>query len=268
MEQSLVVVWALANLVSALSGLSIPSVWPLPPHINVAANMFIGGIIIATALVHLLAEAAEADDGGFPWSMVLAGAGYLVMLSLEALAFVNKDYMELRPLDEPTPVVVCNHHAPGAVRNHHHAPGAAAVTTLALGLHAIGDGVAIAVQPTPSKLTAVGLAIVCHKFFSAYALGTMLVGPNTRKWERLPYAIAFAFATPSTLILALFSGIDVMGDGHAVTRASALCAGSLLYVGIDEIVRDHFVSPLIPQVSKLVLLWAGFSVMSLLAVWV
>lgn len=144
--------------------------------------------------------------------------------------------------------------------------GGAFAATLALSVHSVGDGVAIAVQGSEGEIVAIGLAVLAHKFFASYALGTMLASPSAAGLGRL-YALLFVLATPLTIVVSVFLGVDLQGP--AMQRATAVCAGTLLHVGIHEILEPHldshhFASPAI----RLLPLWAGFASMSVLAIWV
>mmetsp|Transcript_17058 Transcript_17058/g.53266 ORF Transcript_17058/g.53266 Transcript_17058/m.53266 type:complete len:282 (+) Transcript_17058:100-945(+) len=271
---------ALAQFLVAGLGVVLPSQWVLSPVFSSMANVFIGGLIISTAFVHLLGEAVESDTD-FPWSCVLCGAGYLGMLSLETFAnqgltkasrngYDDIDTEELRPhvlsIDDESSCLEPDATTHVAIVPHSHVDGAFAAT-VALSVHSVGDGVAIAVQSSQRRLMAVGLAVLAHKFFASYALGTMLAQPRPQpRGSGRFYGLLFVLATPLTIVASLFLGFDAQGSG--MQRASAACAGSLLYVGLHEILFPHMDSPIIPQNTKLVALWLGFAVMSLLALWV
>ncbi|KAJ8600039.1 hypothetical protein CTAYLR_001910 [Chrysophaeum taylorii] len=272
---------AASNLVSAAVGLGLPHKLALSAVFSTIANLFIGGLIISTAIVHLLAEGVESD-GEFPWGFALCGAGYLIMASIEVAADGSERtspedmYCELRSANEEPPVDgfqrVDSLSSPEYARRRHvhHTPDAGALaTTLALAVHSAGDGMAISVQPTSHRVLVIGFAIVAHKFFAAYALGTILAHRPTRERRRnLFYATLFVLSTPVTIVVAHLVVFDTLKRGAPVHRASALCSGSLLYVGIHEILGAYLDSPLLSTPAKLLSIWAGFLLMTLLAIWV
>jgi len=190
-----------------------------------------------------------------------------------------------------------------ARRHQQHAEHADVVATLALAVHSVGDGVAIGVQETRAELSAVTAAILVHKLFAAYALGTLLArrtaGLSARsRRRRLVYAGVFALATPLAILLSVGltqtslelrrgaegaavvddpeppAAADPGGRGTGVDRATALCAGSLLYVGIHEIIQPNLDVDLedadaaLGAPAKIGLLVTGYAVMALLARWV
>lgn len=260
-----------------------------------------GGLIISTALAHLLAEAVEADTS-YPWGCVLAGVGYLLMASIETVtAFImNKSngrgilhstdgYTELRTYC-PFPNSQESVHdgeindADEMWRGHvrcvpmtplawnsapfgRHTPvGGSLVTAFALTLHSIGDGIAIAAQATRGKVTAVGLAVLAHKFFASYALGSMFKRASHVSSTSYFYMFAFILATPLSILLIVFVGASL--QRQAMRRATAVCSGMLLHVCVHEIMAPHIESPQLSPFAKLVSLWVGFAIMSALAIWV
>jgi len=327
---------AVSALVVAVVGFEQAARWSLSPRGSAMANLFTGGLILSTSLVHLLAEAAERDDGGFPWACFLLGVGYGAMLSIEQFGRRRPESSSSsstpsrsgKGVGPSSSVVVREVRAPTddvddeaqddgesealfssaggneALRNpssvgagegkrggggetssrraaagaghhlHHlHHLDGSAVATLALVVHSVGDGAAVALQSSRTKLTAVAGAILVHKFFAASALGTLLAKQKRQKTKRLVAAALFVLATPTTIVLVVVLGDAVPwgsfgGDGPAVDRATALCAGSLLYVGVHEILEDALESTKVSAPTKLGLFWLGFFLMSLLALWV
>lgn len=144
--------------------------------------------------------------------------------------------------------------------------GGTLVTTLALTLHSIGDGVAIAAQATREKVSAVGLAVLAHKFFASYALGSMFKRASHASSTGYIYIFAFMLATPLSILTIVFIGASV--QRQAMQRATALCSGMLLHVCVHEILDPHTESPQLSPLAKLVSLWSGFAIMSMLAVWI
>ena len=247
--------FAVTTLVVACGGLFQARGFALRPTLAATANCFTSGVIIATALVHLLAEAASGDDE-FPWACTLAGVGYGAMISIEQ--YGHDAMKKRRPCQAGERDPLTN----GRTHHHHHVDGGV-VATVALAIHSVGDGAAIALQEHRSKVTAIGGAILVHKFFAASALGTILAR-DTKRHSVL--AALFVLATPLTIVIVVLTG-RALSDS-AVDHASALCAGSLLYVGIHEILLDTLDDDHLPLHAKLGLFWTGFALMSVLAIWV
>ena len=243
----------------AVAGLLLPSYGGLGARTNVALNLGAGGVVLSSAVVHLLPDAAEADED-FPWAFALFGFGYLSTLSLDAFGGGHGHGASPEggsPKYESVPSL----EGGAAARSKAAARSAAAATasaTTALAVHSLGDGAAIGVQ-------VVGLAIVVHKFFGALALGAILSrdGPLLKA----PAAI-FAVATPVALLASWAGAREGLFGGVFADRVTALCAGTLLHVCIHEIIGGNLRRPELRGPAKLAYVWGGFCAMTLLAVWV
>ena len=250
----------------AVAGLLLPSYGGLGARTNVALNLGAGGVVLSSAVVHLLPDAAEAD-GDFPWAFALFGFGYLSTLSLDAFGGGHGHGASPEggsPKYESVPSL----EGGAAARSKAAARSAAAATasaTTALAVHSLGDGAAIGVQVHARACAVVGLAIVVHKFFGALALGAILSrdGPLLKA----PAAI-FAVATPVALLASWAGAREGLFGGVFADRATALCAGTLLHVCIHEIIGGNLRRPELRGPAKLAYVWGGFSAMTLLAVWV
>mmetsp|Transcript_12017 Transcript_12017/g.36152 ORF Transcript_12017/g.36152 Transcript_12017/m.36152 type:complete len:292 (-) Transcript_12017:84-959(-) len=278
---------AAASLGVAVAGLASAEWFASKPRLSAVANMFTAGLIVSTALVHLLADASESETSAFPWECMLLGVGYGVMLSIEQWALAAKSSSSRSEDDEEA------HYAPisrielsdeeeeiETEQPHSHVGGSAVAATVALVVHSVGDGASIALQSSSRELSAISAAILIHKFFAASALGTVLArafgdpDPTLRKGRRrsrtknFVYALAFALTTPVVILAVVVGGTSISTDTDAIGRITALCAGSLLYVGIHEILPLGLHASTIHLCTKLSLFWSGFLSMSLLAVWV
>lgn len=135
-------------------------------------DTFAGGVLAAAGLVHLLSAGAShfhllAPGLTFPLAFVLAGAGFLLILLIEAVIVADPDPAE-SPLHcgsrgasheigpqphgvEPRPVVF--------------------VLLLVLSIHSIIVGMALGSQSSLSGALIVFIAIVAHKSVAGFALG-------------------------------------------------------------------------------------------------
>mmetsp|Transcript_20445 Transcript_20445/g.31224 ORF Transcript_20445/g.31224 Transcript_20445/m.31224 type:complete len:350 (-) Transcript_20445:837-1886(-) len=331
---------AFGSLIIAIIGLTVPTRLKLGPRLTACANLFTGGLILSTSLVHLLADSTESDGDGFPWACMLLGVGYGLLMSVDTIAAANP----------PESITTKNNFTADEERErltstlsvqikaHEHRPDSGFVATLALIIHGIGDGLAVALQRSEHRLVAVSGAILLHKFFASYALGTLLTTlPNTSKpttssflpreeqrcshttgvpipnyrrstaaglplaesssapdgnythssmtndndendffkwWRRPLYAAIFAISTPLAICAVVLGdsssarfAATVQNSGF-VDRTTSLCAGSLLYISINEILPSALDTPAIPSAcTKLAFFWFGFIVMSILALW-
>ena len=261
-------IFLVLSLLVAIAGLMLPGYGSRKPTLSMVLNCMAGGVVLSSALCHLLPDASEADAGGFPWAFALCGVGYLANLSLDA-AFGGHGHA--RPTGERSTVnyeAVCAGDGGGSKQPAAADAATAAATTFgattAMAVHALGDGAAIGCQVETRACVVIGVAIVIHKFFGALALGAILSrdGPL----QKGPAAI-FACATPAALVAAWVGVREDAFGGAFAARVTALCAGSLLYVCLHEILPDNLRRPEFRASARLAPVWAGFFAMTLLAVW-
>lgn len=243
------------------------------------ANMFTAGIILSTALVHLLGDAAESETNAYPWPGMLVGVGYGVMLSIEQWAIQDGDHSGVQDKGAHVPLATVENgeahvggsrEAPSKHDSHNHAEGSAIAATIALVVHSIGDGASMALQDSTGRLAAIAGAIVFHKFFAAAALGTVLLKAfrdKEPKSKTIVYGLLFALTTPIVILAVVASGNAFPDDSVAIGRVTAVCAGSLLYAGIHEILPLGLENHNVHLAPKLLLFWVGYSIMSVLGIW-
>ena len=140
-------------------------------------------------------------------------------------------------------------------------------TLVGLSTHSVVEGVAAGAVADPASAGAVVLAIACHKGFAAFAnasvnLPMMQQHDKCNSWVIL--VIWFAVSGPLGMIIGMAVSDDLDGVGTAVV--TALAAGTLLSVGVSEMLLPSFQ-------DEAALGWKIFSAstsmlaMSLLAVW-
>lgn len=118
---------------------------------------------------------------------------------------------------------------------------ASGILMVALSIHSILAGISIGIETQPESITGTAVAILAHKSFEGFALGSSLV---TAQLDRVPFlvlGISFACATPLGIILGQLL-IDVWinkvsgprGD-TTIAIVQAIVAGTFLYIAIVEI---------------------------------
>ena len=130
-----------------------------------------------------------------------------------------------------------HHHHDDHISQHLHGSTLASLMLfLALSLHSILEGVAIGIVPKAEMVVSTSAAILAHKAFAGYALGSTLITAeslDTRK--HLYLGIMFSMTTPLGVLLGMALLDDFNGDSFAVGVVQAMVAGTFLYVSIVEV---------------------------------
>jgi len=111
---------------------------------------------------------------------------------------------------------------------------------LAMSVHSIFAGFALGLKCNKDGMENLAIAIVCHKTFDVSALGIILVRTNQELYKAIPLCLFVALMTP------LGIWIGVAGDKveHNTNGAlQAICAGTFLYVAIQEVLAHEFAKP-------------------------
>ncbi len=261
---------ALAVLLLALAGGFLPT--RLRGQAGAAhwlslGNAFAGGIFLGAGLLHLLPHAHEAFNhlaevhAGehvhvFPWAMLLAAAGFLLILFIEKVAPPRQDFDEPRMVDE-------------ALGHHHHAVGNStypAVLLVALSMHAFFAGLALGAIEEGAQILAVLVAILAHKLMESFALGVTLVGSSYTRRRVNQLIVVFSLVTPAGIVAGMLAMHGLHG-GHvewAEAVFNALAAGTFLYIASMDILVEVFHRSAGRWV-KFVLVVLGFAAMALIA---
>ena len=130
-----------------------------------------------------------------------------------------------------------HHHHDDHISQHLHGSTLASLMLfLALSLHSILEGVAIGIVPKAEMVVSTSAAILAHKAFAGYALGSTLITAeslDTRK--HLYLGMIFSMTTPLGVLLGMALLDDFNGDSLAVGVVQAMVAGTFLYVSIVEV---------------------------------
>eukprot|EP00536_Pseudo-nitzschia_multiseries_P010214 jgi/Psemu1/288970/fgenesh1_pg.305_\ len=136
-----------------------------------------------------------------------------------------------------------HHHDLEHVAEHVHGSLLAAVILLgALSIHSVFDGLAIGVSATTKDLVSVTTAVLAHKGFAGYALGSSMVAAEMN--ETHYFVLVTVFACSSVVGIALGTAFTELaaiedapqqGVGVVVGAIKAIVAGTFLYVSIVEI---------------------------------
>ena len=121
---------------------------------------------------------------------------------------------------------------------------ASGILMLALSIHSILAGVSIGIDKDWNSLTGTAIAILAHKSFEGFCLGSSMVNAQLDHRPYLIMGILFSVATPLGIFIGRlvlmeeeFSPKDSPGGGGTMTIAvvQAVVAGTFLYIAIVEI---------------------------------
>jgi zinc and cadmium transporter len=177
---------------------------------------FGSGILLAMTFMHLLPEA---------WSLNAQATGVAVVAAFVALLAV-----------EQFTVV----HACGEVGEHcqvHHMGYGAMV---ALTLHSLADGLAIAFSfiSSPTLGVAVASAVLAHKFSDGMTLSTLFLTSTHSLQKTLALVVVLSLATPLGVGVGMSAG--TWASGSVLASLLGLAAGGFLYISMADILpRIH-----------------------------
>mmetsp|Transcript_1481 Transcript_1481/g.1961 ORF Transcript_1481/g.1961 Transcript_1481/m.1961 type:complete len:331 (+) Transcript_1481:25-1017(+) len=242
------------------------------------AKLFGSGIILATALVHMLSPASEnlsneclppvfSEDGYPAFAPAICLGGILFVHFIQFC--ISKEMRKLHDhlshandteMKSPTPDLEKNATSAGQEHHHphHHHDGhdhayglilkkerqiGAYVLELGVASHSVIIGIALGVAREEFKTLLA--ALVFHQFFEGMALSTVVMESDFKK--RAASIVMVAFYTLTTPIgMAVGIGISSSFNENSVSNLvtqgvlDALSAGILLYDGLVNVVTPHF----------------------------
>jgi len=238
------------------------------------------GVILATALVHLLQDAFRTLSESAMWrkwtgAVVLSAllgtfvveyvtTLYVERLSVPSPAPTPDEDMEPPYRDDPTCEADANSLPNGAHRSHATSARRRLVAVLILqaGLtaHSLVIGITLAVV-SPVRFPPLAVAIGVHQLFEGLALGVRLA-PLRRGYARA-LAFLFAIAVPAGAGL----GLAWRPTGILPGVFQALASGMLLYAGTVEMLARDFAGPIRRPGLALSFVVLGAIAMSVLGIW-
>ena len=239
-------------------------------HFMVWGDTFAGGVLAGAGLVHLLSSGAAGFGAwalGFtyPLAFVLAGAGFLLVLLIEAVIVAD-----------PDPSVSPLHCASGgaateispAIESHTRST-TSFILLMVLSVHAIILGLALGAQTTAGGALAVFIAIMAHKLMEGFALGVTYRRTGASRRHAVRAAAVFALMTPVGILAGTAIYTIISTEGRELFEAvfDSIGAGTFLYIATVDIIRTEFEIPG-DNWQKWLLAAGGFAIMSLLAIWI
>ena len=169
------------------------------------------------------------------------------------------------------------HHHKKHVEEHLRSSTKSIVTLLfALVIHSVILGVSIGVSSQFSGFFELSIAVLSHKMFAGFALGTTFKAANFESRKLLfSAAVSFAFSTPIGILIGM--NIKLSDDTSSFSgTVKAIVAGLFLYIAILEICMKELlicranakIVGVGSETAKLLGIILGFSCMSLLAFYI
>ena len=103
-------------------------------------------------------------------------------------------------------------------------------------------GAAVGIIKSYDDITPILVAIVAHKFFSAFALGISLVKSGVAQGRTVQLVISFSFSTPGGIVLGWLASHLLSGSLNSLTTeiVKGIAAGTFIYVAMTEILLEEF----------------------------
>lgn len=215
-------------------------------------NAFSGGVFLGAGLMHLLPDSRDTfraagitDD--FPLGFMLAGVGFLGILILEKVALKGRD---LSTMDM-------------------HTQGSSWVLFLVLSIHSIIAGISLGLETGTIASLAILIAILAHKGFAAFALGSHMENNRIAHRRLLSTILIFSIMTPLGIVAGSLGRVFFEGNTADIVEAAfdGLSAGTFLYISTLEIFSETFSEYSEPR-QKSIFAILGFAGMAVLAIFV
>ncbi len=176
-----------------------------------AALFFSAGLLMGTALFHLLPESIE---------MIGSQTG-LAILAGFVIFYAPQKYIITQPceMEEAKPIK----------------PGLLVFAGIAL--HSMIDGIGVGAAELVEKTSEVAIAIVVHKFTAAFALAVFLTGEKLTPLKMSLYLLFFSLATPTGAALTHFT----LSPNDTFTGfALGFSAGNLTAIASGDLMRKYY----------------------------
>lgn len=191
------------------------------PRFASSCLSFSGGVLLFTAIVHVLPEVRESvehmqEDGVLPAGPALPHLGDLIFCAGFFMVYLLEEIVQFALTRYVVP-------SRSSVRS--------VFAVFALSLHEVFEGTAIGLQATADDVWYLSVAVAAHKLIIAFCLGLELVTAGAgRLWLVLSVA-TFAAVTP----VGISAGMLFVLDGPFTVIIQGLFTGTLLYVVFFEV---------------------------------
>lgn len=130
-----------------------------------------------------------------------------------------------------------HHHHDDHISEHLHGSALAShVLLAALSIHSILAGLSMGIVENVAEITSTAVAIVAHKVFAGYALGSTMVAADLSLDRIVTLSLTFAISTP----LGIWIGMGIEAEsfeesGKSIGAVKSIVAGTFLYVSVVEV---------------------------------
>jgi len=256
-------------------------------------NCLAGGVVVAVGFIHVLSDATSNltsyfGNNGYPFSFLFCSASLLFLFCIDRLLLGGehshsdidgiRDSSKDLPFDSSqtnirTSELTQEMSSPDLKKGEQAQIGRVSADTLAskesivtalvfvvaLSIHSVFEGLGLGSEQDQHGLTALILAIVAHKLLEAFALGLSVFYAKFKWWQNLILLVIYATSTPVGV------GIGWGATSGSTTASTnlingilvSIAAGSLLYIGLIEILPTEFNKR---QTRKMMLLRCAFMI--------
>lgn len=240
------------------------------PQVLALSDTFAGGVLGGAGLIHLLGSGISEFHVAlprlaYPLALLLAGAGFLLILLIEAVIVPGHPGHDAPP---PEPASAAVEHE---MDWHPGGTGSSAypvILLVVLSVHSVILGLALGVQSALAGAVIVFLAIVAHKGAAGFALGVGYQRSNLTYRRAMPQLGFFSAMTPIGIVVGASIGIGLSGRADALFQAvfDSIGAGTFLYIAALDIIKTEFDDP-DNHAAKWAAAVVGFGIMAVLAIW-
>ncbi|KAL1120377.1 hypothetical protein V6Z11_D01G162500, partial [Gossypium hirsutum] len=291
-------------------GVSLPIMAKKIPTFGPQNNIFFlikafaGGVILATAFVHILPDAyqsftspclSEKPWGVFPFTGFLAMVSAILTMMMDTFA---TSFCKSSHFDKALPVngdeeMLGEHeghvhvhthpthdHAHGSAESSHHLMITqriiSQVLEVGIVVHSVIIGVALGASQSATTIKPLVAALTFHQFFEGMGLGGCISQAKFKSRAIAMMLVIFSLTTPMGIALGM--GISKIYNENSPKALvvegifNSLSAGILIYMSLVDLLGVDFMNPLMQTSLKLLLgsnlsLLLGAASMSLLAKW-
>jgi len=222
-------------------------------------NCFGGGVILTTALTHMLPEvnlflahnisSGQIEESGLPLAEIWVLCGFFMIYFIEEVTHVV-----LSKCKGSTPATSDEKQAMfnGSAHGHSHDLAGNVQSTaalrgflvvLAISLHAVFEGIAMGLTNNTRSVWLLFVAISAHKYVISFCISLQFVTSGLQQHLSIIYFSTFAIITPVGAGIGILLSETISSEAEAqtvaVTVLQGLATGTLLYVVFFEVIEKE-----------------------------
>jgi len=226
-------------------------------------SCFGGGVILTTALTHMLPEVnlflqyniahGQLEDKGWPLAEIWVLCGFLMIYLVEEVTHVllsrcnpDNNKSAAPPLEETTKLNGHGHShglVPGGAGGGFEAGLRGFLVVLAISLHAVFEGIAMGLTDNTRSVWLLFIAISAHKYVISFCISMQFVTSELPTVLSITYFSTFAIISPvgAAIGIAISETVESEAETQTVTITvlQALATGTLLYVVFFEVIEKE-----------------------------